>query len=235
MNGAASISEVQLYATHDAFSEAAFYNSEILLCHTSVTGLSTSFEANYAGREPFSVRTDDTLAIDWIAPGWNGLPFGRCFDYNGTDNLLIEFRYFGEDGRTINTKGFYPPTPDRTLDAGLPDSPTGDLLTFMNSLRICYTPAAGFGDPPPGLSVELSVRASPCQAPEFDIGLPSAGAAVLELFSIEGRRVWIWSSAFLPDGENRVPESPEGLQPGIYTARLSAGGGTAVARAVIVR
>jgi hypothetical protein len=235
MNGAASISEVQLYATHDASSEATFYNSEILLCHTSVTGLSTSFEANYAGGEPFSVRTDDTLAIDWIAPGWNGLPFGRCFDYNGSDNLIIEFRYYGEDGRTINTRGFYPPTPDRTLDAGLPNSPTGDLLTFMNSLRIYYTPASGAGGSEGLHGLGLAAVPNPSASPQLTLSLPDPGPARLEIFSVDGRLTQSISLGWLGEGEESLQGLFDDGPTGVFIARLEACGEAATVRVAVIR
>jgi hypothetical protein len=235
MNGAATVSEVQLYATHDAFSEASFYNSEILLCHTSVAELSTSFEANYSGNTPYSVRTDDTLAIDWTAPGWNGLTFDRGFDYDGVDNLIIEFRYLGEDGRTINTKGFYPPSPNRTLDAGLPDSPTGDLLTFMNSLRIYYTPSSGTGGPEFPGGLELSAEPCPSSYPCFRASMPFPGSARLDIYSIDGRRLEILDLGWLEAGEHILQPEAGAVPSGVCLARLEACGETATARVVIIR
>lgn len=235
MNGAAVLTEVQLFATHDAFSEAEFYESEILLCHTTLDGLTTSFEANYGGNTPFSARRDDTLSIDWTAPGWNGLPFDSPFDYNGTDNLILEFRYLGEDGRTINTKGFYPPTPNRTLDAGLPTSPSGDLLGFMNSLRIYYTPGTGIeGEGPPCVDM-ITVEASPSGSPVFLLSLPEPGPARLGLYSSEGRMVWGWSDPTADSGGRTVSDVPADLPSGVYVAVLEACGRSSSARLVLLR
>lgn len=235
MNGAASVSAVELFATHDAFSEAVFYNSEILLCHTPAEELSTSFEANYAGNTPMTVFKDDTLSIDWTAPGWNGFTFDPAFDYNGLDNLIIEFRYLGEDGRTINARAFYPPTPCRTLDGDLPSASTGELLGFMNSVRIYYTPATGIGGTGPGDSLRLAFEATPAPSPVFLVTMPENGAAALDLFSLDGRVVWSWSSSYAPRGIRTVSGAPAGLVPGIYIARLSACGRTATARFVAIR
>jgi hypothetical protein len=235
MKGAASVTEVQLYATHDMFSEGLFMNAEILLCHTSVNALTTSFEANYSGNDPYTVFSRDTLAIDWTAPGWNGLVFDRPFEYDGADNLIVEFRYLGEDGRTINAKAFYPPTPDRTLDAGLPTSSTGELLSFMNSMRIYYTPASGVGDPsaPEGLAMWL--LENPCGSPRLMVELPEPSNVSLDLFSMDGRMASSFESGTLEAGSRCIEPPVAGLPPGLYLARVEACGRTAFQRVLLVR
>lgn len=235
MNGPGTISELQIFATHDAFSEAVFFQAEILFCHTTLDELTTSFAANYAGFEPARAHWLDTLAIDWTAPGWNGFVLQQPFEYDGEHNLIIEFRYLGEDGRTINAKAFYPPTPNRTLDAGLPTSATGELLSFMNSLRIYFTPPTGIsGDDHPAEPV-LSVQACPSADPAFVLDMPDAGAAGLGLYSCDGRLVWEWDGAWLPAGETAVQGIPAGLPSGVYTAVLEACGSVSSARVAILR
>ncbi len=233
MNGAAEITEVQLFATHDAFSEGLFFNNEIVLCHTTVSELTTSFAANYAGNDPYSVFLLDTLAIDWTAPGWNGLVFDRPFDYNGTDNLIIEFRYLGENGKTINARAFYPPTPNRTLDAGLPTSPTGQLLSFMNSMRIYYTPETGVGEPDqaPGLSV--GAVSNPCASPALEISSPEACEALVEVFGIDGRIVWRGTAA-LDRGTNAITLPQGGPATGTYLVRVSTASASDAVRLVVI-
>lgn len=235
MNGAASVTGVQLYATHDAYSEGDFYEAAILLCHTTVGELSTSFEANYAGFTPVEVWSADTLSIDWSAPGWNGQDFQAPFEYDGTHNLIIEYRYMGEDGRTINVRGFYPPTPNRTLDAGLPTSSTGDLLSFMTSLRIHYTPAAGIGGDEPGAGPTLTVEDNPSSAPVLGLSVPEPGVAGLGLYSPDGRLVWEWSGWCGGDAVTTVRCPGLELPAGVYLARMEAGGASASARIVILR
>jgi hypothetical protein len=235
MKGAASVTEVQLFATHDAFSEGLFMNAEILLCHTSVTALTTSFQANYAGHEPYTVFSRDTLAIDWTAPGWNGLVFDRPFDYDGADNLIIEFRYLGEDGRTINARAFYPPTPYRTLDAGLPTSADGELLSFMNSMRIYYTPATGVEDPSLPGGFGMRILENPCESPRLAVELPGPSAVCLELYSLDGRMASSLDAGFLDAGTHCIEPPVAGLAPGLYLARAEACGGIAVQCVLLVR
>ncbi len=235
MNGAASVTGVDLYATHDAYSEGDFYKAEILLCNTTAEELSTSFEDNYAGFTPVEVWSADTLSIDWAAPGWNGQVFTTPFEYDGTHNLIIEYRYLGENGRTINVRAFYPPTPNRTLDAGLPTSSTGELLSFMTSLRIHYTPAVGIGDDEPGAGPALTVEDSPSSAPVLGLAVPESGAAGLGLYSSDGRLVWEWSGWCECGVVTTVRCPGRELPAGVYLARMEAGGASASARIVILR
>ncbi len=235
MNGPGTISELQLFATHDAFSEAVFYQAEILFCHTTMDELTTSFEDNYAGFEPARAHWLDTLAIDWTAPGWNGFALQQPFEYDGEHNLIIEFRYFGEDGRTINAKGFYPPTPNRTLDAGLPTSSTGELLSFMNSLRIYFTPPAGIAEDGGSAGPSMTLQACPSADPAFVLDVPGAGPAALGLYSSDGRLVWEWGGTSLQAGETAVSGVPGSLPPGVYTAVLEACGSTTSVRVAILR
>jgi hypothetical protein len=235
MNGAASVTEVQLYATHDAFSEGLFMNAEILLCHTSVTALTTSFQANYSGNEPYPVFSRDTLAIDWTAPGWNGLVFDRPFAYDGADNLIIEFRYLGEDGRTINARAFYPPTPYRTLDAGLPTSATGELLSFMNSMRIYYTPASGVEDPSAPGGFGMRIIENPCESLRLAVDLPVPSTITLDLYSMDGRIASSCETGLLDAGSHCIEPPVAGLAPGLYLARAEVCGLIAVQRVLLVR
>lgn len=234
MNGAASITEVGLYGTHDAFSEGDFYNAEILLCNTTAGELSTSFEDNYTGFTPVRVWSADTLSIDWTAPGWNGQVFDTPFEYDGTHNLIIEYRYLGENGRTINTGAFYPPTPNRTLDAGLPTSSTGRLLGFMTSLRIHYIPAIGIGDDEPVAGPALTVEESPSSAPLLGLSVPESGIAGLGLYSLDGRLVREWSG-WCEGGVVTTVRCPGGELPaGVYLVLMEAGGASASARIAIL-
>ena len=235
MNGPGTISELQLFATHDASSEAVFFQAEILFCHTTLDELTTTFEANYAGFEPARAHWLDTLSIDWTAPGWNGFELQQPFEYDGEHNLIIEFRYLGEDGRTINAKAFYPPTPNRTLDAGLPTSSTGELLSFMNSLRIYFTPPTGTGGEEGAAAPGISALSCPSADPVFTIVMPTACPAGLGLYSSDGRLVWRWSGASLEAGETTVRGIPGDLPPGVYTAVLEACGSTVSTRVAILR
>ena len=72
------------------------------MCPTTLSSLTTSFQANYTGNTPQTAMELDTLSIDWssTSPGWNGFSLDTPWFYDGIGNLIIEFRYLGSTGTT---------------------------------------------------------------------------------------------------------------------------------------
>lgn len=138
--GPALIERIELYATHASQATGNFRSFRLLLCETSVTALSTNFQANYAGQTPSQVFSADTLKIEWAgsAPGWNGFDLETPFEYSGTNNLIVEFRYLGHDGKTVNARAASLPTGNRCLDGPTPTSQTGQLMSFLTCMRLHY-------------------------------------------------------------------------------------------------
>lgn len=103
--------------------------------------LSTSFKANYSGNTPVMVLELDTLSIDWstTSPGWNGFDLDTPFHYAGTENLIIEFRYLGDNGKSINARAAAVSPQNRCLSGPHPRSTTGSLMSFLTCMRIHYT------------------------------------------------------------------------------------------------
>jgi hypothetical protein len=131
---------VELFATHASQATGTFQNARILLCETTVNALSTSFEANYSGETPVQVFSAETLEIKWAgsAPGWNGFDLDTPFEYSGTRNLIVEFRYLGHDGKTVNARAANLPAGNRCLSGAYPTSSTGQLMSFLTCMRLHY-------------------------------------------------------------------------------------------------
>jgi hypothetical protein len=110
------------------------------LCETEVQSLTSSFQANYGTGTPVTVSSLDTLSIEWShsAPGWNGFDLETPFQYQGDRNLIIEFRYLGDDGHTVNARAADLPSADRCLSAAHPSSASGSLMSFLTCMRIHY-------------------------------------------------------------------------------------------------
>ncbi|OPL19607.1 MAG: hypothetical protein AVO35_09845 [Candidatus Aegiribacteria sp. MLS_C] len=126
MNGRASIERIELYSTHDFQAEGYYCDFEMPVCSTEVSSLSTYFEASYGGNPPVPVLFLDTLTTDRAdsTPGWNGFDLAGPFIYQGTGNLLFEFRYMGSSGTTVNVGAASLPSADRCLDGeGIPPAP----------------------------------------------------------------------------------------------------------------
>jgi hypothetical protein len=117
-----------------------FYNFEILVCPTPLSQLTENYDNNYEGNTPQVIFSAETLDLNWINNEWHGFVFGTPFSYNGTDNLIFEFRWQGDNSNAVYVKGWYPPGGNRILDGYSLTSPTGALREYMNLLRIYYTP-----------------------------------------------------------------------------------------------
>jgi len=134
------LNRIELFSTHSSQAIGDFHNAKILFCETGVSSLSTSFLANYDGGTPTEALFVELLSIDWThsSPGWNGFDLDTPFEYSGSGNLIIEFRYLGHNGKTVNARAASLPTGDRCLSAGHPESASGTLMGFLTCMRLHY-------------------------------------------------------------------------------------------------
>lgn len=79
--------------------EGNFYNFKIYLCHTARANLGANFAENYEGRTPTLVFSAAQLTLTMPAQNWFGWDFTQPFDYNGSDNLICEVWWEGDDDR----------------------------------------------------------------------------------------------------------------------------------------
>jgi len=198
---------VEIYSTHAIQATGAFYNFQILFCGTEIGSLSTSFEANYDGGSPQEALYDDTLDIAWAdsSPGWNGFDLERPFLYEGSGNLIVEFRYMGSAGTTINTRAAAISPSDRCLDGGYPTCPTGDLMSFLTGMRIHFTTTGMPEGESPGSAEGPGISSwSPfSDVLSLDITGPSGAEAVLSAFSADGRLIGtLWRGVPGADGQH---------------------------------
>jgi hypothetical protein len=92
---AGTIDQIALFKTHDDYA-ATFPNVTVKMCHTSVTSLSFTFDHNYGGRTPVWVFHQDSGFVRGGEPDvWDTVALSTPFDYNGTDNLLVEVVWQG--------------------------------------------------------------------------------------------------------------------------------------------
>lgn len=80
-------------------SEVGRYNNlRLLLCHTNISQLTTDFAANYAGNAPTLCFAADTI-VGAPQNEWFTLP--ADFEYDNTKNLIVEFRWRGDEGVNV--------------------------------------------------------------------------------------------------------------------------------------
>jgi hypothetical protein len=137
MTGSANIMGVGFYCVSSSSYFGQFHKVHIYATHTSLDQLTISFENNYDGNTPELVYYRDVLDVSWDYLAWNLQMFDAAFEYNGTENLLIEFTWDGTDGNAAYGKGWYPPAGGRVLDSELGNE-TGELRDYMNTLQIYF-------------------------------------------------------------------------------------------------
>ena len=138
--GLSSIEEVRLLCGSAQYNFGTFYNAAILVCPTSLSQLTTNYNDNYQSNTPQIVFSAETLELNWTNNEWHGFIFDYSYQYNGSDNLIFEFRWQGDNSNAVYVKGWYPPSGNRVLDGFSLSNPIGTLRTYMNSIRIYYTP-----------------------------------------------------------------------------------------------
>jgi hypothetical protein len=83
------------------YTTSGTYNDvRVWLCHTTQTALEATFDNNYTGKTPVQVMNKSTFTMR-AGPDW--VDFGidpDKFNYNNSDNLLMEVRWNGDGGVT---------------------------------------------------------------------------------------------------------------------------------------
>lgn len=78
------------------------------------------------------------MRIDWQIDVWAGFAFDYPFSYNGVENLIIEYRWQGDDNNSVYVYG-YNTVGNRAVHATTATAPTGTPRNYMPRLRIFYT------------------------------------------------------------------------------------------------
>lgn len=127
-----------------------FENFKLTLCHTGLSSLTNSYVNNYDGRTPVDVINRSVLNVGAAASGtWVPFTFDTPFDYNGTENLVVEVWWHGDNGaggpaRYGNAGGgnrqLYSGVLNGNPYGGYPNS--GYTSQYMHYMRITLTPNA---------------------------------------------------------------------------------------------
>jgi hypothetical protein len=213
-----------------------FYSAEILLCYTSRDELTVTYDDNYDGNTPEEVFFDPAMSLSWTFGQWHGFPLSSPFDYNGTDNLIVEFRWQGDTGTDVYVKGWFPPGGNRVLDGFSLTNPQGTLRSYMNALRIYYSQEIQESDIRihiPGFRMEVIPDPFHDDA-EICYTLPLEGHVSLSMYDAAGRELATLVDGVQPAGEHRLRWHPVDRGPGVYLYHLEAPGVRATGRLVHV-
>ena len=234
MPGPCRLDSVQLLCGSDVYNHGIYLNARVYACHTTVTELDSVYEDNYAGHSPKAALTLDTLFLRWQNGAWQGLGFDTPFDYDGSDNLILEFRWQGDNDSAVYDRGWYTEG-NRAVDAKSSTAERGTPRNYMPRLRIFYT-QTGITEG----SVEVPARglrvwATPNPfATGTAIHLQSAvgGRSRVRIFDAEGRLVRTLLQSTIGNRQSPVVswDGRDGagrqVAPGAYFCRIGAGSST---------
>ena len=129
---------VQLLCGSDVYNNGIFLNARVYACHTTVRELDSAFGDSYVGNTPQAAMTRDSLRLGWQNGEWEGLGFDEPFDYNGADNLILEFRWQGDNDSSVYNLGYYT-SGNRAVDAKSSTAEYGTPRNYMPRFRIFYS------------------------------------------------------------------------------------------------
>jgi hypothetical protein len=179
MPGPCTIDSVQLLCGSDEYNHG-------VCCHTSVAELDSTFDDNYAGNTPDTAMSMSPLTLNWTNNTWHGLPFDRPFDYDGAQNLIIEYRWEGDDENSVYDRGFYT-TGNRACNVSSSTAPRGVPRNYMPRHRIFYS-ATGVAAGSVMVPGRTALRASPNPSRAGVLFMSPVGTAV-SIYTADGRFV----------------------------------------------
>jgi len=138
MAGPCRLDSVQLLCGSDVYNHGIFLNARVYACHTTVSELDRAYETNYAGNRPNEAMARDMLYLRWKDGDWQAFSFDSPFVYNGSDNLILEFRWQGDNDSSVYDLGYYT-SGNRAVDAKSSTAEYGTPRNYMPRLRIFYS------------------------------------------------------------------------------------------------
>jgi len=119
-------------------SNAAFRNFEMKLCHTPLAVLGVNFAQNYGGRTPVVVAAANPLTLNTAAGQWFPINFTTPFNYNNSENVIIEVRWQNPAvGTAVDVWG-YDCGADRLLVYKDYNAEEGTLSSKVDRFRITW-------------------------------------------------------------------------------------------------
>ncbi len=129
-----TVDALSWHRTSAGSSSASFSNFEIYLGYGATDELGTTFEDNYIAGTKVLVYENAYVTLSADPEEWVTLQLDTPFDYNGTDNLIMEINWAGGSG-TFYTYKWQTGT-NRCLTTSNPSLPTGSLTTQMCQFRL---------------------------------------------------------------------------------------------------
>lgn len=102
-----------------------FNNFTVKMASVSRAELDKNFAANYETSTPHQVYYASSLEYYHLSDQWFELPLSSTFDYDTTSNLLVEFTWKVDNGKTVRSYGFDTSPSERNLGSEFEDAADG--------------------------------------------------------------------------------------------------------------
>ena len=129
---AGEITRWEWYGGEPEAATGKFNRFRIRLCHTSRAELAPPYNANFEGRTPTRVFYADPVTVNMEIRKWFGFNLSPSFAYDGTNNLIVEVWWEGDDDR-----GGY------VFTADVPRQTRCLLSSIVNGIRLDGYPNQG--------------------------------------------------------------------------------------------
>jgi hypothetical protein len=111
-----------------------FNQVRVWLCHTTKTTLESTFNNNYTGNTPVLVRPSGNYTVPG-GPNYVDMPIStNTFNYNNTNNLLMEIRWNGDTGTTCYC--WRSPDTSRRVSANDHNASSGTVWSNSQHIRL---------------------------------------------------------------------------------------------------
>jgi hypothetical protein len=117
---------------------ARYGEFEMRLCHTPLSELGTNFNDNYGGRSPVLVASANPLVLNTVIDQWFGIDCSPTFEYNNSDNLILEVRWRNSQEESTVPVWGYDAGANLTVFAEEYNGTTGSVSSKADRLRITY-------------------------------------------------------------------------------------------------
>ena len=113
---------------------ATFGDFQLFMGHSASGELGTRFDDNYIPGSKVLVLSEGVQTVSAGSDGWITLELETPFEYNGTDNLVIEVHWSSGSGSVYTYK--WETGQNRSLTGAHPTSPDGSLDSQTSQIRI---------------------------------------------------------------------------------------------------
>jgi len=112
-----------------------YHNGRVTLCHTDLNALNANFNSNYDGFTPLDTLTGAEIFVPGLANAWVTLDLTTPFNYSVSHNLIVEIRWFTDNGNDVPVWAWDPASGNRRVWASAQDATDGYAEHYAYYMR----------------------------------------------------------------------------------------------------